>query len=251
MNNRVIARKRIIKAFDDDLANNHEIAINILTRNISPFLEYTGMIKLGMKTITQIGASVIKVVHNQGFDVFYDLKIFDKPTLIKDAVYEATVLGAKIINIHPFGSIKIMQFAKDGMKKAVEENNLLRKPLLIAETVLTSISQIELNNEIGIPGTIAQTVERFAINAYLSGMDGVVCSGQEIEIVRKCRKIPLNFQIITPGIKMLLTKKDEQKRLTTPAQAIKAGADYLLIGKPIKTVDGAKKILNEVEMAIL
>lgn len=244
-------KNKIIKAFDDNLPDDSCEALAFIDKNIKEFAPYIGMIKLGMKTVTKLGPVVIELAHSYGFEVFYDLKFCDIPETVKGAVYEATKLGVKIINVHAFGAKKMMIAAREGRDKALSENPKLNKPILIAVTVLTSISQEEFNNEIGIPGKIEDTVLRYAITAKECGLDGVVCSPKEIEKL-KYLKVPVyplyrrDFVLVTPGIRPTWSSQDDQQRVMTPKEALELGADYLVIGRPISTVEGAIKTLEEI-----
>jgi len=244
------AKNKIIKAFDSDLPDEKDIAMEQFSEYIGKFAAYAGMLKLGMKNITKFGPEIVSTAKKMGFEVFYDMKFFDIPNTVGEAVYEATKLGIKIINVHAMGSRKMMIAAIQGREFALLENPKLERPLLIAVTVLTSISQDEFNNDIGIPGTIAETVLRYSINTANVGFDGVVCSGQEVKILRNSTDIPDDFILITPGIRQTDGEADDQQRITTPTVAVQDGSDYLVIGRPIKYIEGAQEILQEVIGAI-
>jgi len=246
----IATRNRIIKACDAPLEGTHEDAATILKDSLSSFPRFTGIAKIGLANVSQIDEQLIKALKSVGFECFIDLKFFDIPNTVGLAVYRMTKLGVKIINVHAMGSKRMMIAALHGREAALMENPKLERPLLIAVTVLTSISQEEFNEEIGIPGLIIDTVMRYSINTAEVGFDGVVCSGLETPILRDSSDIPKDFVIINPGIRPTGSAKDDQRRITTATQAFNNRADYIVCGRPIKTVHGAELLFNEVDKAI-
>ncbi|MFK7780223.1 MAG: orotidine-5'-phosphate decarboxylase [Candidatus Gracilibacteria bacterium] len=244
------AREFIIKAYDSDLPDDRVIAMEELSNNIESFLKYASMLKFGMKNITKFGPDIVNMAKKMGYEVFYDMKFFDISNSVGEAVYEATKLGVKMINVHAIGCKKMMIAAIHGREVALQENPKLKRPILLAVTVLTSISQDEFNNEIGIPGSIADTVLRYSISTAEVGFDGVVCSGQEVKRLRNEPKIPNDFILVTPGIRQKGGSDDDQERITTPTVAIKDGSNFLVVGRPIKSLEGAQKVFQEVTEAI-
>lgn len=257
------ARGKIIKAFDglparvviaSTLEGRKELInedLEILKSEIEMFKPYIGMVKLGMETITRLGPLAVMQAKELGFGVFYDMKFKDIPKTVEAAVYQATCEQPEIINIH-VDTYSMMVSAVKGMEKALSDFPGIPKPLLIAVTVLTSASEEEMNNQLGISGTIEDRVLAAAIFAHKSRLDGVVCSPLEKSILRRSDKLPDSFKLITPGIRPEWAIADGQTRFTTPTDAIKntneeRGVDYIVVGSPVKTLEGAKKVLEEIE----
>jgi len=181
-------------------------------------------VKVGKELYTASGPAILEKLHGLDFDVFLDLKFHDIPNTCAKAVGVAADLGVWMVNVHASGGRKMMETAR---------NELLKKqhqPLLIAVTVLTSMDGDDLS-ELGLNVTPAQQVERLAALAQSSGMDGVVCSANEIDIIRNT--CGADFKTVTPGIRPEWAAKQDQKRVMTPEAAVAAGVDYMVIGRPI------------------
>lgn len=191
-------------------------------------------VKIGKELFTSAGPAFVKEVIGMGFDVFLDLKFHDIPNTVAKAVASAAALGVWMVNVHASGGSEMMKAAR----AAVE--NSPHKPLLIAVTVLTSLSQADLA-ELGIAITPAQQVLRLATLAKQSGMDGVVCSAAETAMLRA--HLGDAFCLVTPGIRTEGDDANDQKRIVTPVDAIHAGSHYLVIGRPItKATDPGRKL---------
>ena len=180
-------------------------------------------LKVGKELFTSSGPSLIKWIHEKGFYTFLDLKFHDIPTTVKKACRTAADLGVSILNVHALGGAKMMDAAREGVNES--DNN----PFLVAVTILTSHDEGSLK-DIGIQGNLQQTINKLAIDAARAKLDGIVCSAQDIPSVKDT--LPENFIFITPGIR-LNDEKDDQKRIMTPNDAIKNGASFLVIGRPI------------------
>ena len=201
-------------------------------------------IKVGKELFTTAGPSIIENLSKMGFDVFLDLKFHDIPTTTAKAVKAAANMGVWMVNLHASGGQHMMESCRE----ILEQSTLKKKPLLIAVTILTSMNQDDLN-KIGISNKIEQHVLFLAKLAQKSGMDGVVCSAQEAKVLKN--NIEKNFSLVTPGIRPAnYLTKDDQCRITTPAQAIIMGANYLVIGRPITKANNpmsvVKTILNDI-----
>jgi len=180
-------------------------------------------VKVGKELFTRSGPEVVRQLVDMRFDVFLDLKYYDIPNTVAHACAAAADLGVWMVNVHASGGRKMMEAAR----KTLSGEDA---PLLIAVTVLTSMDQSDLL-ELGIDRSPAEQVLRLAQLAEASGMDGVVCSPQEITLLRN--KISPQFRLVTPGIRPAGTAHGDQKRIMTPAEAVKLGSDWLVIGRPI------------------
>jgi orotidine-5'-phosphate decarboxylase len=199
-------------------------------------------LKVGKELFTRSGPELVKKLVEQQFDVFLDLKFHDIPNTVAKACEAAADLGIWMLNVHAQGGRKMMEAARKAINKAD------KPPLLIAVTILTSLQAEDLQ-EIGLAGTPADNVRKLATLAQQSGLDGVVCSPQEITQLRN--SLGTDFQLVTPGIRPRGEQAGDQKRVTTPAEAIRAGADYLVIGRPITAAQDPIKALQEIEQEIL
>ena len=181
-------------------------------------------LKVGKELFTAAGPQLVETLANRGFDVFLDLKFHDIPNTVAGAVRSAANLGVWMVNVHALGGRTMMAAARAALAE------LPRPPLLIAVTVLTSMDRQQLH-EIGLDLEPAVLVERLALLAKKSGMDGVVCSAQEATALKAlCGQ---SFQLVTPGIRPADAAADDQSRVMTPTAAFAAGSDYLVIGRPI------------------
>lgn len=197
-------------------------------------------VKVGKELFTAAGPQVVEKIMNGGFEVFLDLKFHDIPGTVANACKAAAALGVWMMNIHALGGRKMLSAARAAVPAGTTK--------LIAVTVLTSMERSDLN-EIGLNGDPQDVVQRLALLARDCGLDGVVSSAQEAPRLRQI--IGGSFCLITPGIRPSNASADEQKRITTPRQAIENGADYLVIGRPITQaadpVSMLQRLNNEIE----
>ena len=213
--------KKLILALD--FSNSHE-ALQWVHR----LLPYVKTFKVGKQLFTSSGPQVIRDIQQAGGQVFLDLKYHDIPNTVAGACREVSKLGVFMFNVHAMGGVEMMQAAR----AAIDEANPSRKPLLMAVTVLTSFSEQNLK-EVGIALPLKQLVIHYAKLAQNAGMDGVVCSVQEAqEIKKECGKI---FLVITPGIRLEEKKvsKEDQKRASGIEAALQSGADFLVVGRSL------------------
>ena len=188
-----------------------------------------GGFKIGKRLFTSDGPSVVEKLVARGDRVFLDLKFHDIPNTVAGAIAAATKLGVWMVNVHASGGRAMMTAARNAAD--AEAAKLSRPaPLVIAVTVLTSLAD-ESMAEIGVSGGLTAQVERLAALAQSAGLDGVVASPQEIGIIRQ--RCGVSFQIVTPGIRNASDDKGDQSRTLTAAQALAAGASYLVVGRPI------------------
>jgi orotidine-5'-phosphate decarboxylase len=188
-----------------------------------------GGVKLGLEFFTANGGGGVRAVTNSGLPLFLDLKFHDIPNTVAGAVRAATRLRPKILNVHASGGPEMMRAAAKAATDAAKEFNVPR-PLVIAVTVLTSLDADDLS-AVGQTGPAAEQVVRLAKLTQACGLDGVVCSPKEAGIVREA--CGPDFKLVVPGIRPTLSLSNDQKRTAGPADAISAGADYLVIGRPI------------------
>jgi len=202
-----------------------------------------GGIKLGKEFFTANGpGGVIKVRDAGGVPVFLDLKFHDIPNTVAGAVRAALGLTPAIVNVHASGGAEMMQAAAAAAAEAGDS-----RPMLLGVTVLTSMHKADMH-AIGVTGEVLDQVLRLAMLAQDSGLDGVVCSALEVEDIRE--HLGNDFKLVVPGIRPDWASKDDQKRIVTPSDAIKIGADYLVIGRPITGADdpvaAADRIADEI-----
>jgi orotidine-5'-phosphate decarboxylase len=208
-----------------------------------------GLFKVGFQAFTAEGPLLARYLVASGHKVFLDLKFHDIPNTVKSAAREAARLGASIFNVHATGGRGMMQAALEGAQEAASGR---LRPLVVAVTVLTSLSGRDLE-EIGIVGNPDEAVVRLAKLAQAAGLDGVVASAKEIAAIRQA--CGPKFVIITPGIRPASAAADDQARVATPAAAIQAGANFLVVGRPITQAADpaatAEAIVSEMEKALV
>jgi orotidine-5'-phosphate decarboxylase len=182
-------------------------------------------LKVGKELFTRSGPELVRELTARGFDVFLDLKFHDIPNTVAQACRAAADLGVWMVNVHAQGGRKMMMAAREALVEYGDE-----RPLLIAVTILTSLGADDLA-EVGLQGTPAENVLRLAALTKECGLDGVVCSPLEAADLRQ--RLGGEFRLITPGVRPAGAAQDDQRRVMTPAQAVAAGASYLVIGRPI------------------
>ena len=199
-------------------------------------------LKIGKEMFTLFGPQIVTDIHSRGFDLFLDLKFHDIPNTVAKAVSAAAELGVWMTNVHASGGLAMMESAKRALEKYGD-----KAPLLIAVTVLTSMSDDELQL-LGINVPASEHVLRLAALTQRAGLDGVVCSAQEASLLKA--KFGQEFKLITPGIRPVGSDKGDQHRVMTPPQALAAGSDYLVIGRPITKALDPLKALQEIHQSI-
>lgn len=191
-------------------------------------------LKVGKELFTAVGPQFIEVLTRAGFGVFLDLKFHDIPNTVAKACSAASNLGVWMLNVHASGGLEMMQAARQAV------SNSETKPLLIAVTVLTSMNQASLS-QIGIQTDLATHVLNLAKLTQQANLDGVVCSALEASVLRK--QLGPDFCLVTPGIRPANISQNDQSRVVTPEDALKNGASYLVIGRPItQAVDPLKAL---------
>ena len=187
--------------------------------------------KIGSQLFTAAGPAAVELARKRNLRVFLDLKFHDIPNTVAGAVREATRLGVFMLTVHASGGVAMMRAAAESARRAAEDFKVAR-PLVLGVTVLTSLDRRALDLEVGVPSTVEQHVVDLAQHARAAGLDGVVASPQEIRALR--RAMGPRWVIVTPGVRPAEgAGGDDQARTATPAAAIEAGADYLVVGRPI------------------
>ena len=181
-------------------------------------------VKVGKELFVSAGPAIVGQLHERGFEVFLDLKFHDIPNTVAAACRAAARLGVWMLNVHASGGSAMMRAAREAVAA------FPRPPLLIGVTVLTSLSDAELG-EVGFAGSAADNVARLARLAASSGLDGVVCSAEEAAMLREA--LGAGFVTVTPGIRLAGGAKGDQSRVVTPEDAVRLGAHYLVIGRPV------------------
>lgn len=213
-----VSGPRIVVAMDFDNADQ----CLAMAKRLSPA---DCRLKVGKELFTACGPKIVEQLMMLGFSVFLDLKFHDIPNTTSKAVKAAADLGVWMVNVHASGGERMMSAAKNALEKSTSP-----KPLLIAVTVLTSMEAVDLQG-IGIERSPEEQVMKLARLTHNCGLDGVVCSAQEAQMMRS--QFGHEFCLVTPGIRLETSPADDQRRTLTPAAAIAAGSSYLVIGRPI------------------
>jgi len=212
-------------------------------RFVTPLNPRLCKLKIGKELFTRSGPDLVKEFIDQGYQVFLDLKFHDIPNTVNKAVLAAAELGVWMLNVHALGGKDMMLAARQALNSMPES----QRPLLIAVSILTSTSQQGLN-ELGIEKSIQQTVMDLTALAMQSGLDGMVCSAQEVEGIRA--RFGHEPVLVTPGIRPSDSSRDDQQRIMTPEQAIRAGSSYLVIGRPVTQSDDPVATLKQINSSI-
>ena len=194
-------------------------------------------VKVGKELFTHEGPSVVKALHEQGFDVFLDLKFHDIPNTTAQAVCAAADMGVWMVNVHASGGRKMMETCVERLKAGNYNTQL------IAVTVLTSMGREDLR-DLGLDIEPVEHVKRLAKLTKESGLDGVVCSAQEAKMLRE--SLGADFALVTPGIRPVGANADDQKRIVTPHQAMTNGSTHLVIGRPITQAANMNQALKDI-----
>jgi orotidine-5'-phosphate decarboxylase len=203
-------------------------------------------LKVGKEMFVVAGPEPVRWMVERGFRVFLDLKFHDIPNTAAQACAAATRLGVWMLNVHAAGGAAMLEAAREAVARTAAELGRPR-PLLIAVTVLTSLADADLE-AIGMAGPTAAAAQRLALLAQRAGLDGVVCSAREARELRQA--CGADFRLVTPGIRPAGSARDDQARIITPEAAIGAGADYLVIGRPITQADDPLAALAAINASI-
>ncbi len=204
-------------------------------------------VKVGKELFTAAGPAVVAQLHERGFEVFLDLKFHDIPNTVAGACRAAARLGVWMLNVHASGGEAMMRAAREAV------SGVARPPLVIGVTILTSLSDADLG-QLGFSGSARDNAVRLARLARASGLDGVVCSAQEAPALRQATGD--DFVLVTPGIRLPGDAAGDQARVVTPPEAVRLGANYLVIGRsitsspdPIATLESIRQSLGESAIA--
>jgi orotidine-5'-phosphate decarboxylase len=232
------AKERIILALD---VEGFDEARELVER----FRGRVGMFKVGKQLFTNSGPRIVEFLKSRGARVFLDLKYHDIPNTVSKAAVEASRLGVDMFNVHASGGFAMMEQTGEAVREEAEKR-MIRPPTIIAVTVLTSIDSAELGR-MGIRLSPKELTRRLALLTKEAGLDGVVASGQELELIREtCGK---DFVVVTPGVR-ITEAKDDQKRTSGPAEAILKGATYLVLGRTVLAAPNPEEALDKVEKQI-
>lgn len=198
-------------------------------------------LKVGKELFTRFGAQMVRDLQKREFDVFLDLKFHDIPNTVAKAVAAAADLGVWMVNVHAQGGSKMMSAARESLQAFGDD-----RPLLIAVTILTSMSDADLA-ELGLPAAEVM-VPKLAHLAKNAGLDGVVSSAKEAQIIKSL--CGADFATVTPGIRPKGSSQDDQTRILTPSQAVAQGADFLVIGRPITQADNPLAALQGIHQEL-
>lgn len=205
--------------------------------------EYVSFFKIGLELFTSCGPDIIKEIKKEGCKVFVDLKFLDIPNTVARAVSNLVKLEVDMLNVHLTGGMEMLQKAREALLKEGGQN----PPKLLGVTVLTSINEEALQNDLGIKAQLDEYVLHKAKLAHEAKLDGIICSPHEVKIIRE--KIGRDFLIVTPGVRPEWAEKNDQKRIATPKEAIQNGASFIVIGRPVTRArdprDAVKKVIGE------
>ncbi len=231
------ARSKVIFALDVPTFAEAKHWVSVLSGPV-------GMFKVGKQLFTGHGPDIVRMVQNFGGEVFLDLKYHDIPNTVAMASVEAARLGASLINLHALGGYEMMATTVETLDREFKGGARSR---VLAVTILTSSTE-ETLREVGIEHPVTEMVVRLAKLAQKAGIDGVVASPREVPLIREvCGS---DFLVVTPGVRPAFAATDDQKRIMTPGEAVRAGAGYLVIGRPISSaaepLKAAEAIIEEI-----
>lgn len=233
-------KKKLILALD---VSEYSYAVELIDR----FQDVIEVFKVGLELYTVAGPAIINEIHRRDRKVFLDLKFHDIPTTVSKAGIAAARLGVFMFNVHASGGLDMMRRCREDVINVCLKENL-NKPRMIGVTVLTSMSQETLKKEIGVQHSLNTHVRHLAGLALKAGLDGVVASAREAAMIRgHCGR---GFLIVTPGIRPSWTPADDQMRTMTPKQALKAGADFLVMGRAILNQSNPMKAIELIHKEI-
>ncbi|MBI5188497.1 MAG: orotidine-5'-phosphate decarboxylase [Nitrospirae bacterium] len=235
------AGERLILALD---VSEHDYAIELVEK----FKDYVGIFKVGPELFTSSGPKIVEDINKKGKKVFLDLKFHDIPNTVSRAAIAAARLGVYMFNVHASGGLEMMRKCRDSVVETCLKENMER-PKILGVTVLTSISKDVLRDEVGIQHSLKTHVKYLSGLVLKAGLDGVVASAREVSIIRN--HYGKGFLIVTPGIRPSWSPPDDQKRTMTPREAIREGADYLVMGRAILQQADPLKAIELITLEIL
>jgi orotidine-5'-phosphate decarboxylase len=235
------SNKKLILALD---VHEYDYALEL----VDTFSEYLDIFKVGLELFTSHGPKIVDAIHSKGKEVFLDLKYHDIPNTASKAALAAARMGVSMFTVHASGGLEMMKRCRDSLVELSLRKNMDR-PKILGVTVLTSLTREILRDELGIQYALKTHVRHLSGLALKAGLDGVVTSGSEIETIRShCGR---GFLIVTPGIRPSWTPPDDQNRTMTPKEAIREGADYLVIGRAVLQQPDPLKALELISLEVL
>ncbi len=236
----VPTKERIVIALDVDSSDKARSLIGEIGDSVGAF-------KIGLQLFTSAGPSFVGEMVNAGHRVFLDLKFHDIPNTVARAAVEATRLGVWMFTVHSLGGSEMMKRCAEAVVEA-SEREAIAKPKLVGVTVLTSSTANELS-EVGIESDVKEEVVKLAQIAAQCGLDGAVASAHEAADIKTA--VPGTFLVVTPGVRLPSATFDDQKRVMTPAEAVRSGSDFLVIGRPVTAARdkraAVEQIINNIE----
>ncbi len=235
------AKEKIILALD---VSDPKYALELVDR----FADHVDLYKIGLELFTAGGPSIVEEINKRGKKIFLDLKFHDIANTVLKAALNATRLGVYMFNLHASGGTEMMRRCKEAVVELCLQENL-RRPKMLGVTVLTGLSQEILKNELGVQHSLRTHVKLLSKLSVEAGLDGVVASGHEVAMLRS--HFGKDFLIVTPGIRTSWSPPDDQKRTMTPRQAIREGADYIVLGRAVLNQSDPYKALELITAEIL
>lgn len=231
-----VGRERLILALDVDTKEEAEL----LARELKDLVR---MFKVGPRLFTRYGPKIIEAIRKQGIGVFYDAKFHDIPSVVAKATEAAVRMGVNMLTVHTLGGLAMMEAAVEAMKGKAEDTKI------VGVTILTSLDSSTLKEELGVGKDLSQEVVHLAKLAKKAGLDGVASSPKELVVLR--RAFSKDFLLVVPGIRPKGVASNEQHRFLTPGEAVRRGADLIVVGRPILAaedpLESTKNILREIE----
>jgi orotidine-5'-phosphate decarboxylase len=235
------AKEKIILALDVPDGTD---ALDIVER----FGDHVNIFKVGLELFVSAGPLIVEEIQRRGKRVFLDLKFHDISNTVSKAALAATRLGVSMFNVHASGGLDMMRRCKDSVVDLCLKENIAR-PKILGVTVLTGLTQETLRNEFGVQHSLKTHVKLLAKLAHEAGLDGVVASGHEVAPIKN--HLGKNFLIVTPGIRASWSPPDDQRRTMTPREAIREGADYLVLGRTVLSQPDPFKAIELITAEIL
>ncbi len=233
-------KEKLVLALDVEDINDAKMLVDELS-------SYIGTFKVGLQLFCGYGLEIINYIKQKNSNFFLDVKLHDIPNTVERACFNVVKNGANFFNVHATGGIEMMKSAKKGAIEACEKYNK-KSPVILAVTILTSINEEILENELLNKNKVDRLVLQLAQNAKIAGLSGVVASAREVKLIK--RELGEDFIVLTPGIRPKWSLTDDQKRTATPKSAIQDGADYIVLGRAItkaqNRIEAIEKVYDEI-----
>lgn len=240
------AKEHLIIALDTSLESEAMNLIKLLSDKVSYF-------KVGLELYSCLGPKIIKEIKDHGNKVFFDGKFLDIPNTVSKAVSNMVSHRVDMLNVHLSGGKKMIEEAQKKLKETAQLNKM-EPPKLLGVTVLTSITNDVLQNDLKIKTQIDEYVLHLGKFAVAMNLDGIICSPNEAKIIKEASKEIKDFLIVTPGVRPQWADTDDQQRIATPKEAINNGATHIVVGRPVtkskNPAEATQKILDEIEQSL-